>query len=368
MIPLQIAASTPSAGPFIARLNSEGRAFELDRSQGRTPFDVDLEFVGSGRLVYRSASIELELRSVDAADVDGDVVFVNPARGIAHRLVRAGSAHNTFLITERCDQLCVMCSQPPKRGHSDMLPYFEAAALLAPEGAVLGISGGEPTLFKGQLLPFLERVLGRRPDLSFHVLTNAQHFDVDDVPALSRLPRDRVTWGVPLYSSDGNIHDGIVGKVGAFHKLAEGLAILARSGATLELRTVLMTRNVEALPALARFVASHVPFAGSWAIMQLENIGYGRLNWTELFHDHSQRFKPVGDAIDLARSRGLDVWLYNFPRCTVPRDYRQLAPSTISDWKRRYPAACDGCAEKAECSGLFEWHTDDRGFTRFGSL
>lgn len=368
MIPLRIAATTPAAAPFIARLNSEGRAFELERTKNRTQFDVDLEIATQGRLVYRSNAAELELRDVDVDEVDGDVVFVNPSRGIAHRLVRAGSAHNTFLVTERCDQICVMCSQPPKSGHVDMFPYFEAAALLAPKNAVLGLSGGEPTLFKEQLLPFLDRVLKQRPDLSFHVLTNAQHFDVADIPLLTRLRPDRVTWGVPLYSSDPAIHDSIVGKIGAFHNLTAGLAILARSGATLELRTVLMTRNASVLPALARFVVSQVPFCASWAIMQLENIGYGRLNWNELFYDHSLEFEPVGEAVDLVRSRGIDVWLYNFPRCTVPRAYRHLAPATISDWKQRYPASCAGCTEKADCSGVFEWHADDRGFKRFGKL
>lgn len=368
MIPLRIAASSTATVPFVARLNSEGRAFELDRRGSRTPFDVDLEAVAHGLSRYGSDNAELELRGVEVDDVDGDVVFVDPHRGLAHRLVRAQSAHNTFLITERCDQLCVMCSQPPKRGHVDMFPYFEAAALLAPRDMVLGISGGEPTLFKDQLLAFLDRVLNRRPDLSFHVLTNAQHFELSDAAALARLPHDRVTWGVPLYSNDAAVHDAIVGKQGAFDNLTKGLGVLAKSGATLELRTVLMTRNARRLPDLARFVATHVPFCASWAIMQLENIGYGRLNWNELFYDHSEEFGPIGEAIDLARSRGVNVWLYNFPRCTVPNAYRHLAPATISDWKRRYPGACEGCFEKAECSGLFEWHSDDRSFKRFGTL
>lgn len=368
MIPLRIAAATSAVAPFVARLNAEGRAFELDRTGDRTPFDVDLEIAGDGRSVYRSGSAELELRGIEADEVDGDVVFINPSRGIAHRLVRARSAHNTFLITERCDQLCVMCSQPPKRGHVDMFPYFEAAALLAPANMVLGISGGEPTLFKDQLLPFLDRVLTERRDLRFHILTNAQHFVSADLPSLARLPHDRVTWGVPLYSSDPAVHDGIVGKDGAFRKLTDGLAILAKSGATLELRTVLMRRNAADLPELSRFVTSHVPFSSTWAIMQLENIGFGRLNWNELFFDHSVKFEPVGMAIDLACSRGLSVWLYNFPRCTVPPTYRHLAPATISDWKRRYPAACEACSDRKDCSGLFEWHTDDRSFKRFGTL
>ncbi|MBL7373277.1 His-Xaa-Ser system radical SAM maturase HxsC, partial [Escherichia coli] len=83
--------------------------------------------------------------------------------------------------TERCDQLCVMCSQPPKKTHVDRFALFEQACLLAEPDSVIGISGGEPTLYKAELLGMIERVLTARPDLAFHVLTNGQHFQSEDI-------------------------------------------------------------------------------------------------------------------------------------------------------------------------------------------
>ncbi len=47
--------------------------------------------------------------------MDGDVLLLLPGQASAHRLIRAQSEHNTFLVTEQCDQLCVMCSQPLRR-------------------------------------------------------------------------------------------------------------------------------------------------------------------------------------------------------------------------------------------------------------
>lgn len=99
----------------------------------------------------------------------------NPPPGRIERLLRSDSPHNTFLVTERCDQLCVMCSQPPKKTHVDRFVLLEEACLLAKPGELIGISGGEPTLYKGQLLGMLGRVLHAREDLQFHVLTNGQH-------------------------------------------------------------------------------------------------------------------------------------------------------------------------------------------------
>jgi hypothetical protein len=92
-----------------------------------------------------------------------------------------------------------MCSQPPKAHHVDLFAHFEAAALLAPEGATIGISGGEPTLYKEELLNFTVQTVGKRTDLRFHILTNGQHFDELDMPMMRSRERERIVWGVPLY-------------------------------------------------------------------------------------------------------------------------------------------------------------------------
>ncbi len=323
---------------------------------------------GSGEADYETVHGALTLVDLDPDEAAGDVLFVVPGKEIAHRLVRATSPHNTFLVTERCDQLCVMCSQPPKQQHVDMFPYFEAAALLAPRGATLGISGGEPTLFKEQLLPLLERVLARRPDLRFHVLTNGQHFTEDDTETLRRLPADKVLWGIPLYAAVPELHDQIVAKPGAFARLMETMAILARAGAAIELRTVVMRTNEPFLPALGSFIASTLPFVSVWALMQLENIGFGRANWRELFLDSSTDFGSTGAAVSIALSRGINALLYNFPLCTVPPAYRSSAPATISDWKRKYLAVCDGCRLRERCGGFFEWYPEATGFKHVGML
>ncbi|RUW68752.1 His-Xaa-Ser system radical SAM maturase HxsC [Mesorhizobium sp. M4B.F.Ca.ET.049.02.1.2] len=366
MIPLRIKVEANAHQLFVVRL----RSFEAQeqRTEELNPFDAALERVGPEGADYVGGGGAIRILGIDPSKVDGDVLLVNPRRGTADRLIRSASHHNTFLVTERCDQVCLMCSQPPKKHHVDLFPHFETAALLAPEGATIGISGGEPTLFKAQLFEFLGRVLDARPDLSFHVLTNGQHFDLDDRGAMSRIDRGRVVWGIPLYSRDPAVHDEIVGKAGAHEQLLENLALMCRLGAQIELRTVLMRPNADGLPRLARFIASTLPFIRTWAVMQMENIGFGRMNWKTLFYDSSQGFDVVGHSLDLVRSRGIDAWLYNFPLCTVPEAYRHLAPATISDWKRAYREECVGCSLKARCGGFFEWHPRNHGYSKLGAI
>lgn len=237
--------------------------------------------------------------------------------------------------------------------------------LLAPADAVIGVSGGEPTLYKPRLFQFIKDALRQRPDLTFHVLTNAQHFEWSDEEALRHWPADRVIWGIPLYSPIGSQHDELVGKAGAFDRLRKSFAVLAKTGALIELRTVVMRPNAPTLPLLSTFISRHLPFVSVWAIMQLESIGYARMNWSELFFDSSSDFASIGRALDICRARGIDVQLYNFPICTVPNNYRTYARPTISDWKQKFLDHCQGCTERSSCSGFFEWYPDSKDLSRW---
>lgn len=350
MIPLALPATAEGDTPFVTRLRCQpanDRAFESRLISARAGVTA---FSGSHGLIA--------IEGVDAAALDGDVVLVHPAGGRIERLLRADSQHNSLLVTERCDQLCLMCSQPPKKTHDDRFVLLEQACLLAPEKAVIGITGGEPTLFKDALLSMIERVLATRPDVEFHVLTNAQHFEEADIERLRAPIYRRVAWGIPLYAAAAPLHDEIVGKAGAFDRLERSLRVLLLAGASVELRTVVLQLNLNELPALARRVSNRLQFIHSWSIMQLENMGFARNRWSSLYVDHRQDFRPLAAALDRAALHGIHTRLFNFALCTVPERYRSYAAASISDWKRKLAPGCEACREKDHCSGFFEWHPD----------
>jgi His-Xaa-Ser system radical SAM maturase HxsC len=347
MIPLKLDAEfdETDAGPFVVRLGDEDN-------------EAEAALVGEldGRLFYQHAGTTFSVNYPDSASMAGDVVFANPAGRAVHRWIRRGARHNTLLVTERCDQLCQMCSQPPRKTHVDMFPYLEQACLLAEPNVEIGISGGEPLLYKNQLFDMLETVARLRPDLRFHILSNAQHFTEDDASRLRQEVYERVLWGIPLYSDDPAVHDEIVVKEGAFDRLLESFAILARSAQAIELRTVLLRRNYQDLPRLAYMLSDRLPFVSHWAVMQLERIGFARNRWRSLFVDHSANPQPLERAIAIATARGLEVVLFNTPYCTVPERLRQYLHASISDWKRAWSAECHACKAKALCGGFFAWH------------
>jgi His-Xaa-Ser system radical SAM maturase HxsC len=349
MIPLRLSAVAEHGEPFVTRLRA-------DRSTTDPMADSVLVSDDDAGALFSGRHGLFAIYGAPAADLDADIVLITPSAGRAERLLRAGSQHNSLLITEQCDQLCVMCSQPPKKHHDDRFALLEQACLLAEPGIVITVSGGEPTLYKSQLLDMLETVLTAREDLAFHVLTNAQHFEPDDIARLRDPRYRRVSWGIPLYASDPALHDRIVGKVGAFERLEKSLATLLLAGAGIELRTVVLRDNLSEIPALARYVSARLGFVRSWSIMQLEHIGFARNRWAELYVDHRRDFEPIAAALDHATLHGVLARLFNFPRCSVPPAYRDLAVASISDWKRKYVPACVPCSERDRCSGFFEWH------------
>lgn len=347
MIPLSLPAHAEQGAAYVARLSREpnGDAVTLSLVE---------EAGGSAAYAGPRGLVTIDGANCDA--LEGDIVLVTPSKGCVERLIRPGSPHNTLLVTERCDQLCVMCSQPPKKTHDDRFALFEQACLLARHDAVIGITGGEPLLYKDDLFALIEHVLAARPEMSFHVLTNGQHFERVHVERLANPLYRRVQWGIPLYAPTASAHDAIVGKAGAFECLEDSLTTLACAGASIELRTVVLTTNAVDLPVLAERIARRLPFIATWSIMQLENIGFAKNRWNSLRFDHALDFGPIANALDIAAFHGVPARLFNFPRCTVPSAYRSYAVASISDWKQRFATACAGCGERSSCSGFFEWH------------
>lgn len=359
MISLTIPAefSDPKRPSFVARL-SHAAGPDLALLAGEL----------GGHQIFQIDGQTISIATPGGSTLMDDVVYFEPAYGRASRWIRANSAHNTLLVTERCDQLCIMCSQPPKKSHIDMFTHMKKACLLAPKNMMIGFSGGEPLLFKDQLLALIENVYAQRPDLSFHVLTNAQHFREEDIIRLRGEAFRSVLWGVPLYASSGATHDRIVGKQGAFDTLMTTLPMMARAGLQIELRTVLLKQNFGELSALSGMVSARLPFITVWAIMQLERIGFARTRWHEQFIDHSAHLPVLEAAVAEAVSRGTRVSLYNMPYCTVSQSLRSYLSQSISDWKRAFPESCKNCSAKPLCTGFFEWHNTLEDYAQGGAL
>ncbi|MEA2337929.1 MAG: hypothetical protein QOE82_1936 [Thermoanaerobaculia bacterium] len=293
---------------------------------------------------------------------DGDVVAVDP-NGFVRTLYRRASTSNFILVTEQCNSLCLMCSQPPKTiDDSDRLAeHLRLIDLIDPSTRELGITGGEPTLFRDGFLALIARCKERLPATALHVLSNGRLFFYRRFAAkLGAIAHPDLVLGIPLYSDIDTQHDYIVQAAGAFEETVIGLQNLDRYKVRVEIRVVLHALSIPRLPQLAAFIARNFPFACHIALMGLEMFGLVHQHLGELWIDPADYQHELLAASEILCDVGLNVSLYNHQLCVLDPKLWPLARKSISDWKNVYLPECNGCSVMSSCGGFFQSGTKIR--------
>ena len=97
---------------------------------------------------------------------EDDVIKFNPANLSIRALFRNNANANAFLLTEKCNSLCIMCSQPPRDLDDEMHfeALFKSLPLIPKSTREITFTGGEPTLNFPLFLEALKRSKFHLPD------------------------------------------------------------------------------------------------------------------------------------------------------------------------------------------------------------
>jgi His-Xaa-Ser system radical SAM maturase HxsC len=286
----------------------------------------------------------------------GDLVAISPDGTRLTVLWKASAQHNGLLLTERCDNYCIMCSQPPKVRDDDWL--YERALrvidLLPTSTAEVGLTGGEPTLNQDALLRLLTHLRDKLPHTEVHLLSNGRAFSKPDFSRrYAAVDHPGLMVGIPLYAPESSLHDFIVQAVGAFDETIRGILNLATLGQRIELRVVVHRQNVAVLARLADFVARNLPFVEQVALMGLEMTGFARSNSDEVWIDPVSYQEELREATEILIDSQIRVRIYNHQLCVLDRALWPVAVRSISDWKAGYIDTCQSCALIEQCGGVF---------------
>lgn len=290
----------------------------------------------------------------------GDVVVVTPDSRVVRVLYRRGSNSNLLFMTDRCNSLCLMCSQPPK--DVDDLWHVEENLrlidLMDPGEEQIGISGGEPTLYREGLLEIIAKAKSVIPEKSLHLLSNGRlQSDPSWISDLKAVAHPQLTWGIPLYADNPDDHDHVVQAPGAFSETLKGIYNLARANQRIEVRVVLSKLTAPRLPELAYFIFRNMPFVQHVALMGIENMGLAKKNYADLWIDPLDYQDELSQAAHFLDIRGLPVSVYNLPLCVLDPSLSPFYRQSISDWKNLFIEACHGCAAVTQCAGFFKSHS-----------
>jgi His-Xaa-Ser system radical SAM maturase HxsC len=291
---------------------------------------------------------------------DGDIVIVRPASGDLRVLYRKASLHNSLMVTPACNNLCVMCSQPPRKADDETFRLaWDSIPLMDIDTPGLILSGGEPTLLGRRLGALIGRLKSYLPSTSIHILTNGRRLkflalaqDIADVEHTD------LVLGIPLYSDLSEEHDFVVQAHGAFDETARGILNAARCGLRVELRVVISKINFEWLPRISRFISRNFPFACNVAFMGLEPVGLAKGNLVDVWIDPADYSDLLFEAVQELKWHHIPVSVYNHQLCTISRSLWGDSRQSISDWKNVFLPECDGCAVRHSCCGFFASATD----------
>jgi len=286
---------------------------------------------------------------------DGDVVAITP-QGYVRTLYRRQSPHNTLFATDRCNSYCLMCSQPPKNidDAGRIAEHLRLIDLIHQDTTELGITGGEPTLLKDDLLRIIAHAKDRLPRTSLHLLSNGRLFYYARfAQRLSAIQHHNLMIGIPLYSDLDTVHDYVVQAKGSYEETIVGLHNLARYDVPVELRVVLHQLTVPRLAKIAEFIYRNLPFARHVALMGLEMTGFTLPNKELLWADPWDYQTALEEATTYLIERGMHVSIYNHQLCTIPRSMWPYARKSISDWKNEYLPVCSTCTVRDACGGFF---------------
>ena len=286
----------------------------------------------------------------------GDVVRIAAGAGRIRVLYRRNSQHNHFLVTERCDNYCLMCSQPPKPGDDSWLgdEILQAIPLIDPATVELGFTGGEPTILGSKFIQILDTCKRSLPATAVHVLSNGRKFsDYAFAEAWANVRHPDLMVGIPVYSDVSTVHDYVVQADGAFDQTIRGILNLKRLNQKVEIRVVLHQQTYRELPRLAEFIARNLLFADHVALMGLEIMGFTRANLDKLWIDPADYQRELREAVSILDANRMRVSIYNHQLCLLDRQLWPFAVKSISDWKNEFIEECSSCAVKDKCGGFF---------------
>lgn len=285
---------------------------------------------------------------------NGDIISVSNSR---IRVILSRKAnHNTLLVTERCNNLCQFCSQPPKNRDDSWLLDDALFAIAAFNfDGVIGISGGEPLLYGNKFIDFIREIKRLAPRTVLHVLTNGRRFsDIYFTKKLLSEAKDmNISFGIPLYSSHKEIHDELVGHNGAYEETIMGIVNAGNLGINIELRIIPTKINYLHFHNIVELCARVFSNINQISIMNLEPVGWAKKNWDNLYISPDKYIENLNLAINMADISQLPIALFNYPLCHLPNSLWKYTIQSISDWKNYYPNECDQCKMKSHCGGYF---------------
>lgn len=278
--------------------------------------------------------------------------------GCLIRVCDVQSEENVFFITNACNSNCIMCPSSEKSRRSayraDIPNLIEIAKHMPTNLRHITVTGGEPFLIGKEIFDLLHFCKEKFDTTEFQILTNGRIFALKEYwELIEKHHPEYTTFGIPVHAANAELHDKITQTKDSFIQTFTGIKNLLRIKAKIQLRIVVSKINYKNMVQLAELIVREIPEVYQVCFIAMEMTGSAWLNRKEVWIEYGESFRCIEQAIDLLISAGIDVSLYNYPICTVGKQYRTLCAKSISPDKVRFDNKCENCLLRDACAGVF---------------
>lgn len=263
-----------------------------------------------------------------------------------------------FMMTEACNSNCVMCPMSVdsrRRGRSYSDEEVDLLLDTIPDDVEhIDITGGEPFLRWRQVLRIMRTINERWPEAEVLVLTNGRALSLDFLRKEIRpLLTSRYQFAIPIHAPVPERHDRITLTQGSFAQSMAGIRFLSDTPARVEVRVVAHKLNMDVLSDTCDMLCACSARIDVVHLVAMEMNGCAARNRKALWVDYDRLYRAAEPGLMNLIQHQIDVGLYDFPLCALPKHAWPLARRSITPWKVRYPRECDACSVKDACGGLF---------------
>jgi MoaA/NifB/PqqE/SkfB family radical SAM enzyme len=278
---------------------------------------------------------------------------------VSRQTVRGGYGtvpEHTVRVNFHCNQSCDFCfvsTHLPSAADAAVRAAIEAAGR---EGAILVVSGGEPTM-NPRLLEYVRmaKAAGVR---AIELQTNATRLEATLAGALVEGGVDQVT--VSLHASTAELSDAITGAPGTFVQTLRGLDALAPLPIRVQINFVFCQTNRDDFPNVVELVIARWPSVGITPIFVGSHTDVVP-RATSLIPSFSDILPSLTRGLERARAAGIQVGgldtMCGLPLCLVPPSEREAFSSAplvpgAGDGEFVKGDVCGTCTESHRCYGV----------------
>ncbi|MCH5138434.1 His-Xaa-Ser system radical SAM maturase HxsC [Clostridiaceae bacterium UIB06] len=290
--------------------------------------------------------------------VDKDVVEINPLTLTVRVLYRANSTDNFLMLTNKCNNNCIMCPDSLKtRTENRKIPVDiikRQIDLIDKKTPFLCITGGEPTLLKEEFIEIISYCKEKLPETEYILLSNGRMFYYKKFAEdFSKSRPKNLIIAMPIHGHSPELHDSIAGIKDSFIQTFYGIKNLYNMGEKIELRIVVNRLNYKVLSNISAMISKYFPKVLRVNFMAMEMLGNAVTNKEKVWIDFQSVQPELKKAILILLKSGITVKVYNFPLCCLDKSLWNLNVRSISDYKIRYKDKCQSCSAIKTCGGFF---------------